>query len=414
MSDQSGATDSKDSSEVTSNSQAPLAGIKVLDFSKLMPGPMCTQLLGDLGADIIKVEPLDGEPARLAVPRGKHSSEAFQQLNRHKRSLTLDLKNKESGRIVERLIEGVDIVVETFRPGVMDKLGFGYESAIFWNPKIVYCSLSSWGKDGPYKDMPGHDSNYLSYAGLLDQFGAKGGPPHLVNLQFSDIAGAYTAAVGILAAALSAKATGKGRHVDISMMDSTVGTAAIPFAYLAATGDAPKRGEDMLSGAIVNYNLYETKDGKFMALGAYEKKFWVTFCEQIGRTDLIAAHLKVGAKGEKAIAELRKIFLEKTASEWEAQFQNHEVCLTRVRDLKEATNDPQLKAREMFLKAEDPWEGEKDLIGCPIKMSDFHFEVKQTAPRLGEHTREILQEFGFSEQDIQYADSKDAIRILES
>src|SRR5690349_2279238 len=245
-----------------------LAGVRVLDLSRLLPGPFCSLYLAQLGADVVKIEePGGGDYAR-------ESPELFAQVNRGKKSVTLDLRKPDDVATFKQLVAGADIVLESFRPGVMDRMGCGYEELRKLNPKLVYAALTGYGQTGPYKDWAGHDLNYLAIAGALDQFGNAGGAPAQINLQVADLAGgALTCVIGILAALNGARATGAGAFVDVSMTDGSAALQVIALASLREHGKSFPRGSDILSGALPNYTVYKCRDGRYLALGALEPKF---------------------------------------------------------------------------------------------------------------------------------------------
>src|SRR6185369_3767968 len=264
---------------------APLTGIRVLDLTRLLPGPVATLHLADLGAEVIKIEdPQVGDYARtLGTGQGEDSA-YFRMINRNKQGLRLDLKKAEGVAVFLRLVRDADVVVESFRPGVMDKLGVGYATVAALNPKITYCSISGYGQDGPYRELAGHDINYLGYAGVLDQIGSEGDQPAIPNFQIADLlGGALTAAMGILAAVVEAQRTGLGRYIDVSMTDSVLAHTYFTMLRLNDAGHSAPRGGDLLSGGLPCYATYRCADGKYMAVGALEGKFWKVCCTVLER-----------------------------------------------------------------------------------------------------------------------------------
>src|SRR5215470_1733185 len=274
----------------------PLAGIRVLDLTRLLPGAMATLHLADLGADVIKVEDTGvGDYSRSMGRVRKGMSDSFRLLNRNKRAMRLDLKQPRGREAFLRLAQRADVVVEGFRPGVVAKLGVGYDAVSAVNPRIVYCSISGYGQDGPYTQSAGHDINYVGYAGIGDQIGTREGPV-VPNFQIADlVGGALVPAMGILAALVDAKASGKGRYVDVAMTDAALAHAVFPLLGFLERGKAPARGTGMLDGGLPCYNVYRTKDGQFMAVGALESKFWVSLCGILGCPDLGEKHIVYGA-----------------------------------------------------------------------------------------------------------------------
>ena len=380
----------------------PLAGVRVLDLTRLLPGPMCTLHLGDMGADVIKVEdPTAGDYARWYPPLSKTHGPFFLALNRNKRSVKLDLRQDDGKAAFKALAKSADVIVEGFRPGVMDRLGVGYETIAKVNPAIVFCAISGYGADGPYRDLAGHDINYLSYAGVADQMGPRDGPPQPINFQIADLAGgALSAAMGILAALVDAKSSGQGRFVDISMTDCSFAHGVAALGTLLATGDTRPRGADRLNGGTACYGFYETKDGRYMSLGALEPKFWVNFCKAVGREDLIEQHLFYPPQDDPVRAEVEAIFKTKTMDEWTAILTEADCCAAPVLTLKEAMESELMTAREMVVEVDNPADERLPQFACPVKMSGLDFTVDRPAPLHGEHTVELLAEVGYSDEDI--------------
>ena len=380
----------------------PLAGLRVLDLTRLLPGPMCTMHLADMGADVIKIEdPGAGDYARWMPPLRHTHAAMFLALNRNKRSVKLDLRKPEGRDAFLRLADTADVVIEGFRPGVVDRLGVGYEAVKARNPRIVYCALSGYGATGPYRERAGHDINYCSYAGVADQIGAAGGPPIVGNFQIADLAGgALSAAMGILAAVVDQRTTGKGRFVDVAMADCTLAHAVAPLGTLLATGAPPPRGGHELSGALPAYGFYETMDGGYVSLGALEPKFWTNFCRAVGREDLIARHRVAGAEADAVRAELAALFKTRTRDDWTRLLDNADCCAAPVLTIAEALDNEQFKTRGMIVEVDHREDGTLKQFALPIQFSDFEFTVERPAPRHGEHTEEVLAEAGLSKAEI--------------
>lgn len=380
----------------------PLEGIRVLDLTRLLPGAMCTLHLADMGADVVKVEdPAHGDYGRRLGARRKTTSIRFLAINRNKRSLKLDLKQRLGREAFRRLAGDADVIVESFRPGVVERLGVHYDAVRTANPRIVYCSISGYGQTGPYRDRAGHDINYCGYAGITDQIGARGGPPVAPNFQIADLVGGSLCAVmGILAALVDAQRTGLGRFIDVSMTDGALAHALMPLAAHAGSGTTKPRGEDLLSGGLPCYGIYETADGRYMALGALEKKFWEKFCEAVGRPDLAPRHWVSGEEADAIHAELATIFGEKTQAYWIEHFADIDCCVTPVLNLAQCLHDPQLAARAMFRTHEHPQEGSVPQLAFPLKLSEFEFSIERPAPAHGEHSREVLAAAGYDETEI--------------
>lgn len=379
----------------------PLAGLRVLDLTRLLPGPVATLHLADLGADVVKIEDTgEGDYARSMGARPGETSAFFKLVNRNKRALRLDLKQPEGVAVFRRLTLSADVVIEGFRPGVMDKLGIGYETLSALNPRLVFCSISGYGQDGPYAQRAGHDINYIGYAGVLDQIGAAGGPPAVPNFQIGDLlGGALVPLVGLLAAVLDARATGRGRCVDVAMTDAVFAHAVFPLAGLLARLVPPPRGADLLSGGVPCYGVYATADGRHMAVGALEKKFWELLCDTLGRPDLKPFHLAFGAEGERAKQELAAVFAGQPQSHWIARFAEVDCCVTPVLTIAEALDNEQLQVRGMVVEADGIPQ-----FAPPYKLSGYEFAIERSAPAPGQHSEDILREAGFD------ADAIDKLR----
>jgi crotonobetainyl-CoA:carnitine CoA-transferase CaiB-like acyl-CoA transferase len=377
---------------------APLEGIRVLDLTRLLPGPACTLHLADLGADVVKIEDTGaGDYARTLGAIGERPSAFFRHVNRNKRSVALDLKDARGREAFLALARRADAVVESFRPGVVASLGVGYDAVRAVRPAIVYASITGYGQSGPRASHAGHDINYLGYAGVLDQTGARGGPPALSNLQIADLlGGAMAAAAAILAALVGAQRTGKGRYVDVAMADGALAHNIFALQALEQHGRPPPRGEDLLTGGVPCYGVYPTRDGRWLAVGALEAKFWRALCETIGRADLVAAQLATGSAGAKVRGELEKVFASRTLAEWIHAFDGVDACVTPVATLNEALDDPQFAARGMVVTADD---GARS-YAPPWQLSGHRFAVTRKAPAQGEHTRELLREAGYDERAI--------------
>ncbi|MBI4830622.1 MAG: CoA transferase [Candidatus Lindowbacteria bacterium] len=306
-----------------------LEGIKILDLTRLLPGGYCSMLLADMGADVLKVEaPGEGDYMRWNPPMLKNMSALFAAINRNKRSMTLNLKHAEGKKIFEKLIRDFDVLLEGNRPGVMEKLGFGYNTVSKINPRLIYCSISGYGQDGPYRDEVGHDINYIGVAGVLAMTGHRGGPPVVPAVQIGDLAGgAMFAAIGILAAIIGRSQTGKGRYVDISMADGVVSWLSIHAAKHFADGDTLERGQMRLSGQYPCYAVYETKDLRHISLGALEEKFWVNFCRAVERSDLVDKQFDASEGPSGTQAQVARIFKQRTKEErfWSRAYRTGEV-----------------------------------------------------------------------------------------
>jgi crotonobetainyl-CoA:carnitine CoA-transferase CaiB-like acyl-CoA transferase len=320
-----------------------LSGLTILDLSRLLPGPFCSLYLAQMGATVIKIEePGTGDYARLLSP------ELFALVNRGKQSVTLDLKKSADVEQFKALAAKADVVLESFRPGVLDKLGCGYAALQALNPRLVFCALTGYGQDGPWRDQAGHDLNYCGYAGVLDQTGGAGMAPAMSGFQIADLAGgALTAAMGILAAVIGARASGEGCFVDAAMLDGTLALQATTLATLRTVGQAAPRGRDMLTGGLPNYAVYETADGLHMAMGALEAKFFQAFCRAVERPDLARLPLAPGPAGAPLREALTTLFKSRTRAEWAALLADADCCVTPVLTPEEALMSTQAQARQL-------------------------------------------------------------------
>ena len=386
----------------TSPNDPPLAGIRVLDMTRLLPGPMCTLYLADLGADVIKIEDTGaGDYARSLAPQPgaprRETTAWYRALNRNKRSLAVDLKSSAGHAAFMTLAARADVVVEGFRPGVVADLGVDYARVRAVNAKLVYCGLSGYGQTGPRALAAGHDINYLGYAGTLDATGARGGPPALAGLQIADLlGGAASAAIGILAALFGAARSGQGRYVDVAMADAVLAHQIFTLGALEDTGTVAPRGEDLRTGGVPCYGVYPTADARWLAVGALEAKFWRTLCDALARPDLVPLQFASGADGERTRATLTEIFGTATLAQWCNRLAGVDCCVTPVLTFEEALVDRQFVARDMIVAQRD---GSRQLAP-PFKLSPSAFAITRDAPAHGEHTRDVLREAGYGEDAI--------------
>ena len=382
-------------SEETLSNQPPLAGLRLLDLTRLLPGPMATLHLADLGADVVKVEDTGaGDYARWMGPLQKSHSGWFLAINRNKRSICLDLKSSSGHREFLALVANADAVVESFRPGVMARLGLDFEALRSVNPSIVLASISGYGQTGPDSGKAGHDINYTARSGILDQSGAAKGPPAPGNFQSADLAGgALSCVMGLLAALLSVARGGPGRHVDIAMTDCVAAHNIMGLMEAQTGGPMSDRGCAYLSGGQPNYRIYQTSDQRFFAVGALEEKFWHLFCETLSLPSLASTDLNNAEHCAATAALLEKHFARQPLDHWTQLFANVDCCVGPVLDLMESMQDPQLVSRGVFFTATHPMEGNVTQFACPVKMSGYSFELKRHAPMVGEHTDEIRAEW---------------------
>lgn len=344
-----------------------LSGIRVLDLTRLLPGAYCTQLLADMGAEVIKVEePGSGDYMRWTPPLVDGQSALFNALNRDKKSVALDLKATGGRELVLRLVDTSDVLVEGNRPGVMDRLGLGWDVMHARNPRLVMCSITGYGQDGPYAMRAGHDLNYMAIAGALGLNGPRDGPPVPLSVQVADLGGGgMQAAVAILGALVGVQRGGEGRHLDVAMTDGAVSWLALVFAAHAA-GERVARGDQRLAGRYACYRVYECKDGRYYSVGALEPKFWSALCGALERPDLVDRQLEEDLGIQR---EMERIFAGRTRDEWEQALSVVDACCEPVLGIEEVASHPQVVARRVL-------------------------ERTGRAPRLGEHTEEILKELG--------------------
>jgi len=378
-----------------------LQDVKILDLTRLLPGGFATQLLGDLGAEVLKVEdPWQGDYIRWMEPLlpGSRESGFHWALNRNKKSVTLNLKSEEGRDIFFKLLKEYDVVLEGFRPGVMDSLGLGYEKLAQINPRVILCSISGYGQDGPYRLRSGHDINYNAVAGALGLTGPAGGEPVIPALQVADVGGGGLMAVaGVLAACFSREKTGRGQYIDISMMDGVVSWLVMLFAQLSCGASNLLRGKTLLSGGAICYNVYPTADGEFMSLGALEPKFWQEFCLAVDREDLISKGL---SSDPADFAQMRELFKSRTRAEWVEFFKDRDACCEPVLNLAEVQEHPQVAARQMLINLEHPQAGPVKVPANPIKLPREETVADGLPPGFGQDTLEILQELGYSREEL--------------
>ncbi|HEX9891604.1 MAG TPA: CaiB/BaiF CoA-transferase family protein [Actinomycetota bacterium] len=374
----------------------PLDGVRILDLTRLLPGGYCTLLLADLGADVIKVEePGRGDYVRLMPPLVEGDSAFHLALNRGKRSVTLNLKSLEGAATLRRLARWADALVESFRPGVLDELGVGYPALAAENERLVYVAISGYGQDGPYRDRVGHDVNYVGVAGALALNAPPGGAPIVPPVQVGDLGGGMAAAVGLVACLDEARRTGRGRFVDIAMMDVAFSWLQIPVATYLATGERPRPGGEWLTGGYAFYRVYEAGDGRFLAVGAVEPKFWQAFCEALSLPELAAEQAAGPERQEEVAARVGAVLATRPRDEWLARLEGLETCVGPVNDLPEALDDPQLRHRGMVASVE----GRPVGAASPIRVSGWEPQARP-APRLGEHTEQVLAEAGLAPEEV--------------
>lgn len=367
-----------------------LTGIRVLDMSRLLPGPYCTMLLADFGAEVIKIEePGKGDYSRSFPPFLKDFGYWHLQLNRNKQSVVLDLKSEDGKNIFLELVKTADVVVESYRPGVLKKLGVDYEAAAKVNPKIIYCSLSGYGSKGPLAHKADHDLGYLSLAGVTAMSGEADGAPAIPGVLMADMNAALSAGMSIMIALRHAALTGQGQEIDISLFNVAMNLMPGAASLFFGSGFVAERGNNWLTGAYANYNIYATADGRYVSVGCLEKKFWRNLCMGLGKEELIDM-IDDESNHPYLKEQLAAAFKQKTMREWEEFFADKDACVTPVLNFKEAVESEQVQANEMVLNVQDDELGEYQQLGFAMKLSKTPAQLNKRAPRLGEDTEKIL------------------------
>jgi alpha-methylacyl-CoA racemase len=368
--------------------------MRVLDLSRLLPGPYCSWILAELGMEVIKVErPGGGDWARHAHPLDTTSGESylFGALNRGKKSVTLDLKTELGRQIMLQLCYSADVLLESFRPGVLERLGLGYETVAVTCPRLVYCSLSGYGSQSVYRQRAGHDLNYQGLAGLVDLTGPRQGPLSVPGVPVADVAGALWAAIGILHALLQRDVSGCGQHVEASLLGGAL--SLLPLAVAGHRGGQPlQRGSSPLTGGVVCYHVYDTQDGHYMSLAALEPEFWVAFCTAVDRQDLLGDQFAPAVDGEPAYDELCHLFRGRSREEWIRLLASVDACCEPVYSVSEALASAPVHGLGIV---------DRSGLLPPFQLSAQPREVPRAAPALGQHTRELLGELGYSAEDLE-------------
>lgn len=367
----------------------PLTGIRVLDLTRLLPGAWCTLLLADMGADVVKVEePESGDWMRSMPPLVQGQGALFDAVNRNKRSVTLNLKSDAGRELLLRMVEGADVLVEGNRPGVMDRLGLGWPVLRERNTRLVMCSITGYGQNGPYAPRAGHDLNFMAASGGLGLNGPPGGPPAPLPVQVADAgAGGLQPAVAILAALLAVQRGGEGRWIDASMTDGAVSLMALALAAQAG-GEAVARGDQRLTGRYACYRVYRCRDGGYYSVGALEPKFWSALCAALGRPELVAAQFAEGEDGAAVHRAMEELFASRTRPEWEEVLAPLDACCEPVLDVDEVFSHPQVVARNLIFRTPA---GGAEVRPAIVMREGWR---RSDAPRLGEHTAEVLAELG--------------------
>ncbi|MBW2441916.1 MAG: CoA transferase [Deltaproteobacteria bacterium] len=376
-----------------------LSGITVIDLSRLLPGPYCSMILADHGARVIAVE----DKRFLA------DGLFFNLINRNKEHMSLNLKTDQGREIFSRLLEKADVLMEGFRPGVVDRLGVDYKTVSGVNPKIIYCAITGYGQNGPFRDRVGHDVNYLSYAGVLDLIGEKDRPPSIPGVQIADIAGGgMNAAIGILLALFARQQTGRGQYIDVSMTDGMVGFLPAALFFRQLTGQEPRRADGLLSHRYACYNTYETADGRYLSIGAVENRFWMQLCDTLEVPEYGPLQYD-DQRREEILQYMRATFKQKTLDEWDAILADLDICWGKIQSTREVLEDPLFRQREMVVEIEGKDGQKSSTLGVAVKLSDTPGAIRTAPVNFGESTTAVLQELGYSQEEIKNFEDNDVI-----
>ncbi len=386
----------------TEHGKRPLDGIRILDLSRLLPGPYASHMLASFGAEVIKIEkPGEGDYMREYLPKAQKTNAVFLTINRGKKSLSIDLKHPDGKAAFLELAKSSDVLLDGFRPGVMERLELGYEQLHELHPGLIYAALTGFGQSGPHANRAGHDLNYIAMTGMLDLLGGESSMPAIPGVQIADVAaGALPTVIGILLALQQRARTGKGQLVDIAMFDGLLGLMPVQVANYTATKRRPKRGHERLFGRYACYNIYPVRNGRFVAVAALEPKFWRELCTVLERPDLIEDQYVEGDAQQILIAELTRTFQKKEVSEWMEIFTDKDVCVTEVREISRALQDQWVTDRGMFTPVRGKDESVYEQLGVFPKLSDSPGYIVGDAPDRGEHTREVLASIGYSPDQI--------------
>ena len=376
-----------------------LSGITVIDLSRLLPGPYCSMILADHGARVIAVE----DKRFLA------DGLFFNLINRNKEHMSLNLKTDRGREIFFRLLEKADVLMEGFRPGVVDRLGVDYKTVSRANPKIIYCAITGYGQNGPFRDRVGHDVNYLSYAGVLDLIGEKDRPPSIPGVQIADIAGGgMNAAIGILLALFARQQTGKGQYIDVSMTDGMVGFLPAALFFRQLTGQEPRRADGLLSHRYACYNTYETADGRYLSIGAVENRFWMQLCDTLEVPEYGPLQYD-DQRREEILQYMRATFKQKTLDEWDSILADLDICWGKIQSTREVLEDPLFRQREMVVEVEGKDGQKSSTLGVAVKLSDTPGSIRTPPVNFGESTTAVLEELGYSREEIKIFEDNNVV-----
>ncbi len=376
-----------------------LNGITVIDLSRLLPGPYCSMILADHGARVIAVE----DKRFLA------DGLFFNLINRNKEHMSLNLKTDQGREIFFRLIAKADVLMEGFRPGVVERLGVDFKTVSRVNPKIIYCSITGYGQNGPFRDRVGHDVNYLSFAGVLDLIGEKDRPPCIPGVQIADIAGGgMNAAIGILLALFARQHTNKGQYIDISMTDGMVGFLPAALFFRQLTGQEPRRADGLLSHRYACYNTYETADGRYLSIGAVENRFWKQLCDTLEVPEFAPLQYD-DQRREEILQYMRDTFKQKSLDEWDAILADLDICWGKIQSTREVLEDPLFRQREMVVEIEGQDGKQSNTLGVAVKLSDTPGSIRTPPVNFGESTTAVLEELGYSREEIKVFEDNDVV-----
>ncbi|MBN1474818.1 MAG: CoA transferase [Syntrophaceae bacterium] len=406
---------SKRAKKTKKSSRGPLDKIRILDLTRLYPGPLGTMMLADMGAEVIKIEDINNpDYMRYYPPYLCSESAGFLAVNRSKRSFAVNLGTKKGVKLFFSLVKTADIVVEQFRPGIIDKMGIGYKNTRKIKKDIIYVSVTGYGQNGPYAIQAGHDINYIGYSGILSSTGKKETGPVIPGAQIADVAGgAYMTIIACLSALWAKEKTGRGQQVDVSMLDGILPLMTLQMAHYQAAGILPEPGQAALSGGLVCYGTYLCSDGKYIALGILEEKFWKNFCKMLDRQEWAGKQFVLGEEADSMRREIASLFLTKNREEWIAFSRKYDVCLTPVLEINELEKDRHLKARDMIIEQKHPVCGKIKGFGVPLKFSGTPATPGMPAPSLGNDTQAILKELGYSKSNIKIFQEEGVILLPE-
>lgn len=373
-----------------------LGGIRVLDLTRYIPGPYCTMLLGDLGADVVKVEqPPVGDPARVVPPVVGEAGAVHAALNRNKRSVAVDIRREPGAAVVRSLAAQADVLVESFRPGALARRGLGPEELRAENPRLVYCSLTGYGRDGPMAARAGHDVDYMALGGLLGTLRDAEGRPVLPAAQIADMTGGLLATIGILAALQARERTGLGQVVDVSMLEGILSLMTVPATRLMAGGSLTNE----LTGTHACYNVFRCRDGRYLAVGALEPKFWESLVRALGMPERGSRQWEGGKERRETLEALAHLFAAKDRDQWVRELEAADACVEPVLDLEDALGQPQVTARHGVMEGA-AGEARFRTVASPVRLLGTPVTVRRPVPALGQHTDEVLRESGYADREI--------------